>query len=144
MEPSLAPLRGPRPVWGQLVICNLLPMNMLLLQIMLNGSHSMHALSPERGMAVASPSGGEELHILGLDAPLVALGLPRPMPNACVGPDMTEGVSWNLVNNVWGTNYPMWVPWSDEEVNMAFRFVLEVHSTAGEVGGCAQLDQTVW
>jgi hypothetical protein len=97
-------------------------------------------------MSVASPNGAEELHIIGLDAPLVALGLPQPMPNVCVGPDMNEGVSWNLVNNIWGTNYPMWVPWSELDAHMAFRFVLKVDVTDGNMGEgrCAPKQDIVW
>lgn len=33
-----------------------------------------------------------------------ALGEPAPFPNPCAGPDMEQGVSANLHNNVWGTN----------------------------------------
>jgi hypothetical protein len=100
------------------------------LQIVRNGSHSTHALSVNAGMTVNSPEGAEQLHIHSIDAPLVSLGEPNVMPNPCVGPDMGQGVSWCLTNNIWGTNYPMFVPWSDAEVNMAFRFTLSADLSA--------------
>jgi hypothetical protein len=76
--------------------------------IVLNGSHSIHGVS-EAGVSVASADGGERLRIRPKDAPLFALGEPRPFPNACVGPDTASwGVSACLHNNVWGTNYAMW------------------------------------
>ena len=32
------------------------------------------------------------------------------------------GASWNLWNNVWGTNYPQWYPFNDVDANIEFRF----------------------
>lgn len=112
------------------------PVCVCFLQIVRNGSHSTHALSVNAGMTVNSPEGAEQLHIHSIDAPLVSLGEPNAMPNPCVGPDMAQGVSWCLTNNIWGTNYPMWVPWSEAEVNMAFRFTLSADLSGGaEAGG---------
>jgi hypothetical protein len=36
-------------------------------------------------------------------------------------PDYSRGVRFNLYNNKWGTNFPMW--W---EGSLAFRFVLAI------------------
>ncbi|KAI8469213.1 MAG: hypothetical protein J3K34DRAFT_459474 [Monoraphidium minutum] len=93
-------------------------------EIVLNGSHSIHAVS-EEGATVRSPAGGEVLRIRPHDAPLLALGDPRPFPNPSRRPDMAQGVSACLHNNVWGTNYAEWVPFSDEDLSLAFRFTLE-------------------
>jgi hypothetical protein len=68
-------------------------------QLVLNGSHSLHAIS--RGVSVRSRRQDEELHIGSVDVPLVAVGAPDPLPNPCRGPDMREGVSFNPVNNIW-------------------------------------------
>ena len=76
------------------------------LQIVRNGSHSIHAVS-EAGVSVDSADGAERLTLRSLDAPLVALGRPAPFPNPCIGPDMHEGVSHNLANNVWGAWCPL-------------------------------------
>lgn len=109
--------------------------------VVLNGSHAMHAVS-DAGVAVRSRSGGaapastrEVLRIATLDAALVATGapLPFPIPRRAEPPDLEgEGVSFNLANNVWGTNWPMWSPWRAREVNAAFRFVLTATLEEGE------------
>lgn len=62
-----------------------------------------------------------------LDASLVSPGEPTPFPSVRAKPDMTKGMSFNLANNIWGTNYVMWQPYSAESANMRFRFILEMH-----------------
>lgn len=72
----------------------------LCMQIVLNGSHSLHAVS--KGVSVMSPGGTEQLVISTLDVPLVNIGKPIPFPNPCLQPDMKhDGISYNLVNNIW-------------------------------------------
>jgi hypothetical protein len=73
--------------------------SVLLLQLVLNGSHSLHAIT--RGVSVMSTQHDERLHIASVDVPLVDVGAPNPLPNPCQGPDMSEGVAFNLVNNIW-------------------------------------------
>lgn len=75
-------------------------------------------------MSVASKDGTEQLHIHTVDVPLVNVGKPNPFPNPCDGPDMSHGVSYNIINTIWGTNYAMWL-YTPEDANMAFRFVLD-------------------
>jgi hypothetical protein len=78
--------------------------------VMLNGSQGMHAVGDE-GVSVtaAAPAGGgaaaETLRVRALDAPLVSPGVASPFPNGVRVPDMREGVSFALVNNIWATNY---------------------------------------
>lgn len=76
----------------------------MLLQVMLNGSRSMHAVS-DAGVSVRSAAGDEVLHISTLDTALVSPGAPTPLPQGRHLPDMHQGVHFNLVNNLWGTNY---------------------------------------
>lgn len=73
-------------------------------QVMLNGSQSMHAVSDE-GVSVSSADGAEVLQIRTLDAALVSPGQPTPFPEGIQPPDMSQGMHFNLANNVWGTNY---------------------------------------
>jgi hypothetical protein len=94
------------------------------LQVMLNGSRSMHAVS-DQGVSVSSEDGNEILQISTWDTALVSPGHPTPFPQGITQPDMDQGVHFNLVNNVWGTNYVMWVPYSTEDRSMAFRFTLQ-------------------
>jgi hypothetical protein len=96
--------------------------------VAVNGSNAMHAVS-DAGVAVWSTLPEREVLRIGtLDAALVAAGAPLPFPlprRQGEPPDLAgEGVSFNLVNNVWGTNWPMWSPWRAREVDAAFRFVL--------------------
>lgn len=42
---------------------------------------------------------------------------------------MTQGMSFNLANNLWGTNYIMWQPYNAADAVLQFRFVLEVERT---------------
>jgi hypothetical protein len=79
----------------------------------------------------------EQLHINTLDVPLVNLGKPNPFPNPCDGPDMEQGVSFNIVNTIWGTNFAMWM-YNPEDADMAFRFVLEAAQIAGRQEAQAQ------
>jgi hypothetical protein len=74
------------------------------LQVMVNGSQSMHAVS-DAGVSVSSASGDEVLQIRTLDAPLVSPGHPTVLPQGRHAPGMSQGVHFNLVNNMWGTNY---------------------------------------
>lgn len=70
-----------------------------LLQLVLNGSHSLHAINT--GVSVKSAAEDEQLLINSVDVPLVNVGAPNPLPNPCEGPDMAEGISFNPVNNIW-------------------------------------------
>ncbi|KAF6263057.1 hypothetical protein COO60DRAFT_1635480 [Scenedesmus sp. NREL 46B-D3] len=90
-------------------------------QVMTNGSQSMHAVG-EAGVSVTSAAGSELLQLKTWDVSLVSPGSPTPFPNGLFAPQMEEGVHFNLMNNVWGTNYVMWVPYTDDDVNLAFRF----------------------
>ncbi|KAL6756987.1 hypothetical protein V8C86DRAFT_1789254, partial [Haematococcus lacustris] len=53
-----------------------------------------------------------QLRMSSLDAALVSPGWPSALPNPSPGPLAVAeaGVSFCLVNNVWGTNYVMWWP----------------------------------
>lgn len=113
--------------------CELLQALCVLLQVIVNGSHSIHAVN--KGVSVSSRDGSERLVISTLDVPLVNAGRPNPFYNPSEGPDMWEGMSYNIVNNIWGTNYIMWVPYTpNDEPGMAFRFVIEVEKTAVVAG----------
>ena len=74
-----------------------------------------------------------------MDVVLVSPGKPTPFPNLTHRPDMREGVSFNLANNIWGTNYIMWQPYDGELSryhidDISFRFVLQVNKAPGKTG----------
>ena len=62
------------------------------------------------------------LNIDALDAVLVAPGKPSLLDFHNQLPDMAGGMHFNLYNNIWGTNFPMWF-----EDDARFRFVISVH-----------------
>ncbi len=64
---------------------------------------------------------GRMLSVRPLDTPLVAPASQRFMTFAHDPPDFAEGIRFNLHNNKWGTNFPMW--W---EGSFQARFVLKV------------------
>ena len=80
-----------------------------------NGS-SLHATDSDKGVSFSSKAGGS-LHILSLDAPLVAVGTVGEQLNLWHSPTQHEaatagqGVGFNLFNNLWNTNYVYWYPW---------------------------------
>ena len=95
---------------------------------MRNGSFSMHAVDDVTGVSVAAPNKhhaqqqqqqqqqqqvvSRVLSITPLDSPLVSPGRPTVLPNVLHTPDLARhGVNFNLHNNLWGTNYVMWVPY---------------------------------
>jgi hypothetical protein len=104
------------------------------MQVMRNGSHSMHAVDDVTGVSVAAPINKQQqqqqqrqqqqqqqlvarvLSITPLDSPLVSPGEPLVLPNVQHQPDLAKyGVNFNLHNNLWGTNYVMWVPYQHTE-----------------------------
>ena len=80
-------------------------------------------------------------HCRSLDAALVSPGEPTPFPNVRHAPDLAAGMSFNLANNIWGTNYIMWQPYGAGGATMRFRFVLQVAdlqaAAAAQLGGQA-------
>lgn len=59
----------------------------------------------------------DKIRLENLDSPLVAPGKPSLLDFHNKLPQMKGGVHFNLYNNIWGTNFPMW--FGD---NMTFRF----------------------
>ena len=60
-----------------------------------------------------------------LDAALVSPGEATPFPVVDRKPDMSKGMTFNLGNNIWGTNYPMWQPYMPNSSNQRFRFEIQ-------------------
>lgn len=85
------------------------------LEVVENGNRHLHAV----GRGVSCADGGDCLRIETLDAPLVAPGEPALLDFNNQQPDMRQGVHFNLYNNLWGTNFPMWF-----EEDCRFRFKL--------------------
>jgi len=85
------------------------------LEVVRNGNRKLHAVG--RGMFYRDDE--RELAIETLDAPLVAPGEPSLLDFNNRPPPLEKGWHFNLYNNVWGTNFPMWY-----EEDARFRFIL--------------------
>lgn len=84
-------------------------------QVVRGGARTLHGFNPS--VSYRDPS--VSLTIESLDAVLVAPGRPSLLDFHNQLSDMSGGVHFNLYNNVWGTNFPMWF-----EDDARFRFVL--------------------
>lgn len=63
----------------------------------------------------------DDFEIESLDCALVSPGIPHLVDFVNTIPDKNEGIFFNLYNNVWGTNFPMWY-----EDDTAYRFKLKL------------------
>jgi hypothetical protein len=71
--------------------------------------------------AVRTRAGGHTLTLEPLDTPLVAPAGSAFLPFSQEPPDLSAGIRFNMHNNKWGTNFPMW--W---EGDFTARYVLSV------------------
>ena len=85
------------------------------LDVVRDGNRKLHAV--DSGLYYADPP--STLAIETLDAPLVAPGEPSLLNFNNRQPVLSKGMHFNLFNNVWGTNFPMWY-----EDDARFRFTL--------------------
>lgn len=86
-------------------------------EVIRNGNRHLHAV----GGGVRAADARHEISIQTLDAALVAPGRPSLLDFNNRQPDLRQGLHFNLHNNIWGTNSPMWY-----EDDARFRFVLRV------------------
>ncbi len=82
-----------------------------------NGNRHLHAV----GKGVQGMLGARSLLISPLDSALVAPGKPSMLDFTNDQPEMSQGVHFCLLDNLWGTNFPMWF-----EEDCRFRFSLSL------------------
>jgi hypothetical protein len=75
------------------------------LDVVPNGNRHLHAVGD--GGVICEDS-ERRFQIISLDAPLVAPGRPSLLDFNNDLPNLQHGMHFNLFNNVWGTNFPMW------------------------------------
>jgi hypothetical protein len=85
------------------------------LEVIENGNRHLHAVE-----YCYLEDGSERIVLESLDAPLVAPGEPMLLNFTNDQPVLSHGMHFNLYNNLWGTNFPMW-----SEEDMRFRFKIE-------------------
>ena len=69
-------------------------------------------------------SDGVGFELTSMDVPVMCAGKATPFPTPRTGPpDMAHGVSWNIYQNMWNTNYVQWYPFrkADRHVRSRFR-----------------------
>ncbi len=85
------------------------------LDVVPNGNRYLHAVG--RGVSYHAADGALEIDTF--DAPLVAPGDPSLLNFDSEQPTLAHGMHFNLFNNIWGTNFPMWF-----DGDARFRFTL--------------------
>jgi hypothetical protein len=61
------------------------------------------------------------------DVPCVSTGSPNPFPTPRdEPPDMAGGVSYNVLNNIWSTNYVLWYPFVEQDKDLKSRFSMRL------------------
>jgi hypothetical protein len=85
--------------------------------VMGNGSQHLHAVG-EEGVRLAG-----EMEASSPDVGLICVGYPpTPFPTPMAAIVGNRGAfAFNTVNNIWGTNYPMWYPFLDEDRAQQYR-----------------------
>jgi hypothetical protein len=86
------------------------------LDVASRGNRALHAIG--EGVEYSNDQGAVMLH--SLDVPLMAPGEPPLMDFKDILPSLGKGPNFNLCNNLWGTNFPMWI-----EGDFKFRFQVE-------------------
>ena len=91
-----------------------------VLEVMKNGSKHLHA--SDNGIRYSDTN----LTFNSLDTAVVGVGNPNAFPTPMEQPDVFSGFSFNIFNNVWGTNYIMWYPYLPEDACAKYRFVMTI------------------
>ena len=81
-----------------------------------------------RGVEAATWTGAAgTLTFTSLDVPIMCLGEASPFVSPrTAAPDMARGVHFNIVQNIWNTNYVLWYPFDEADENIRSRFRLDI------------------
>ena len=116
------PCRIPEASWLGFSIASLDPETISLiklgrsvspLDVVPDGNKTLHAVEQVEGLSFS---------LKPLDSALVAPGEPSLVSfDGKHDPDLGKGVYFNLHNNVWGTNFPLWI---EDDAQFRFEFKL--------------------
>ena len=95
-----------------------------VLDIMKNGSKHLYA-SDMGNKYTTGPS------FYAQDNSLLCIGYPTPFPTPMVQPDVSKGFSFNMYNNIWGTNYIMWYPYLPQDASAKYNFQIILPAVHG-------------
>jgi hypothetical protein len=81
-----------------------------------------------RGVEAAIWAGAAgTLTFTSLDVPILCTGKASPFISPrTAAPDMARGVHFNIVQNIWNTNYVLWYPFAEADQNIRSRFRLDI------------------
>ncbi len=109
--------------------------------VILNGSQYQHVV--ESAELVSSDDSGKGNVVIKLSSPDVPLVCPivdddsfrSPTPFAAplepIEPNKLKGFAFNIHNNVWNTNYPLWYPFVEEDKHFRSRYKMAVYRRSG-------------
>ena len=93
-----------------------------VVEVVKNGSQHLHGQYRGGVSVTHATTPSAVMNVTALDSTLVCIGPPNPFPTPATAPEYTKGFSFNLLNNIWGTNYVMWYPFLEEDNFSKFRF----------------------
>jgi hypothetical protein len=110
-----------------------------------DGGAYLHGSDPSGGIAWMCGTGQSpptaEARVRSLDAALVAPGsntnLYRWDAYNSTPPNAQDGAAFNLLNNLYATNYILWYPWNAEDAQSRFRFEVTLKAST-----CAEMRRT--
>ena len=95
--------------------------------VITNGTFHLQSISPSGCVKCSFNGNTSSIRVYSLDSALSAF-----VPNGYdeftdivtpfIPSDLDKGVSFALVNNFWGTNYPQWYPFDPKDANQTYRF----------------------
>ena len=88
-------------------------------EVVKNGSKHVH-FSDHGVRYVDTP----QLSFTAQDTGVVAIGGTNVFPVPMATPDPSQGFAFNIFNNIWGTNYIMWWPFTEKEKCSKFHFTV--------------------
>ena len=99
--------------------------------IVKHGATHLHSLGPFATIEYSENSENEKTVILqSLDSPIVSFGLVSPFPtpgnNSKHEIDPSNGMHYNIQNNIWNVNFPQWYPFVKEDKDARFRFIIDL------------------
>ena len=93
------------------------------LESVYGGSPHLRGVESATYMDTTRAGGREGFELTSLDVPVICLGAATPFVTPRTSaPDMSRGVSWNIHQNIWNTNYAQWYPFEQLDIHMRSRF----------------------
>ncbi|XP_065831101.1 uncharacterized protein [Oscarella lobularis] len=101
--------------------------------VMKNGSQHLHAVDTQDGVLYMDPF----IRFNSMDTSVVCVGRPTPFPTPVSKPNVDDGFAFNIVNNIWGTNYLMWFPLVPDDASTKYRINVLLPECVGQ--NCQEL-----